>query len=155
MLKLRSVNHVSTSIRGCHKTFPWKKLKFEAILAIINSYYPSLHVLWNPSFHYFSVALSEMCSDRNKNSCTTNWDFSWWYQLLWIFTFQKLSFLAIEFLYTRQGAKCFTYITSFNPYYHAILEMKKWQFGFILHVRIIQNVTAETQVACQKAIPQF
>lgn len=39
--------------------------------------------------------------------------------------FLRLPFLE-KFLYARQGAKCFTYITSFNPYYNAILKMKNW-----------------------------
>ena len=39
--------------------------------------------------------------------------------------FFKIPFLA-KFLYARHGAKCFTYITSFNPYYNAILKRKKW-----------------------------
>lgn len=35
--------------------------------------------------------------------------------------FLKLPFLE-KFLNARHGAKCFTYLTSFNPYYNAILK---------------------------------
>lgn len=45
MLKRRAVSRAGVSLRGCHKTFLGKRLKFEATLVIINSYYPSLHVL--------------------------------------------------------------------------------------------------------------
>lgn len=52
-----------------------------------------------------------------------------------------------EFLYARHGAKCFTYITSFNLYYNAILKMKKWWFRFICMLGSYKMV--------QLAKPQF
>lgn len=74
-------------------------------------------------FHYFSVVLSEMYSDRNKNSCTTKTSVNdtncYEYSLF-------KTTISGEILYARNGAKCFTYITSFNIYYNAIIKMRKW-----------------------------